>query len=136
MTSKIVYNGDLRTTATHLKSGNNLITDAPIDNHGKGEMFSPTDLVATALGSCMLTIMGIVGERLGVSVTGAEVSINKVMQSGPRKIAAIDVNLTLPHNNYTDKQRTVLENAARNCPVALSLDKDLKQNISFVYLSD
>jgi len=133
MTSKIVYNGDLRTTATHLKSGSMLVTDAPIDNHGKGEMFSPTDLVATALGSCMLTIMGIVSERLGVSVTGTEVQINKIMGSGPRKIVAIEVTISLPHNNYTDKQRIVLENAAKNCPVALSLDKDLKQRVEFVY---
>ncbi len=134
MTSKITYNGELRTTAVHLRSGTTVITDAPTDNHGKGEAFSPTDFVATALGSCMLTIMGIVAKRIEADITGTKVEVTKVMASNPRRIAAVEVHIQLPHDNYTDKVKTILENAARTCPVAMSLDPDLEQKVSFGYV--
>ena len=133
MTSKIIYKGMLRTEAVHLKSGNTIISDAPTDNHGKGEAFSPTDLVATSLASCMLTIMGILASRLKIDITGTEATVNKIMQSNPRKIAAIQVTITLPHNNYSEKHRLMLERKARTCPVALSLAENLKQEIIFNY---
>lgn len=133
MTSQITYTGNLRTIATHVKSGNTVITDAPTDNNGKGETFSPTDLVATALGSCMLTIMGIVANRKGLDIEGTKVDIKKVMASNPRRISAVEVTLTLPNDNFSTAERTLLEKAAKNCPVALSLSKDLIQEVAFVY---
>ncbi len=131
MTSEIVYQGQLRTEATHLRSKNQLITDAPVDNHGKGEAFSPTDLVATGLASCMLSIMGIVAGRHDISVDGAKASVNKIMASGPRRIAAVEVTIQMPSNNYSDKEKQLLEKAARTCPVALSLSESLEQKVVF-----
>lgn len=134
MTSEIIYQGDLRTQATHLQSGDVILTDAPKDNHGKGEAFSPTDLVATALGSCMLSIMGIIANRHEINIVGTRVSINKIMQANPRRIAAVEVTMYMPQEvNYTAKERALLENAARTCPVALSLHPDLEQKLLFVY---
>ena len=133
MTSKIIYQGDLRTQATHLQSGDIILTDAPKDNHGKGEAFSPTDLVATALGSCMLSIMGIIANRHEINIVGTQVSIHKIMQANPRRIAAIEVTMHMPNVTYTPKERALLENAARTCPVALSLHPELEQKLSFVY---
>lgn len=133
MTSEIIYQGDLRTQATHLQSGDIILTDAPKDNHGKGEAFSPTDLVATALGSCMLSIMGIIANRHEINIVGTQVSIHKIMQANPRRIAAIEVTMHMPNVTYTPKERALLENAARTCPVALSLHPELEQKLSFVY---
>lgn len=133
MTSEIIYQGDLRTQATHLHSGDIILTDAPKDNHGKGEAFSPTDLVATALGSCMLSIMGIIANRHEINIVGTQVSIHKIMQANPRRIATIEVTMYMPNVAYTPKERTLLENAARTCPVALSLHPELEQKLSFVY---
>ncbi|MBK9461570.1 MAG: OsmC family protein [Chitinophagales bacterium] len=133
MTSEIIYQGDLRTQATHLQSGDIILTDAPKDNHGKGEAFSPTDLVATALGSCMLSIMGIIANRHEINILGTQVSIHKIMQANPRRIAAIEVTMYMPNVTYTPKERALLENAARTCPVALSLHPELEQKLSFVY---
>lgn len=133
MTSEIIYQGDLRTQATHLQSGDIILTDAPKDNHGKGEAFSPTDLVATALGSCMLSIMGIIANRHEINIVGTQVSIHKIMQASPRRIAAIEVTMYMPNVTYTPKERTLLENAARTCPVALSLHPEIEQKLSFVY---
>lgn len=134
MTSEIIYQGGLRTQATHLQSGDVILTDAPKDNHGKGEAFSPTDLVATALGSCMLSIMGIIANRHAINIVGTRVSIHKIMQASPRRIAAIEVTMYMPQEvSYTAKERTLLENAARTCPVALSLHPDLEQKLLFVY---
>ena len=133
MTSEIIYQGDLRTQATHLQSGDIILTDAPKDNHGKGEAFSPTDLVATALGSCMLSIMGIIANRHEINILGTQVSIHKIMQANPRRIAAIEVTMHMPNVTYTPKERALLENAARTCPVALSLHPELEQKLSFVY---
>ncbi|OWY20753.1 OsmC family peroxiredoxin [Sphingobacteriales bacterium UPWRP_1] len=134
MTSEVIYTGQLRTEAVHLQSGNRLITDAPTDNNGLGQAFSPTDLVATALATCMLTIMGIVAQRNDLNIDGTRVTINKIMQANPRKIARIEATLYMPaHVAYAEKDRILLENAARTCPVALSLNPDIEQDIRFVY---
>lgn len=120
-TSKVTYTGDLSTEATHLKSGATIITDAPVDNNGLGRSFSPTDLVATALGSCMLTIMGIKARDKDIDIVGATAEITKVMASGPRRIEQIQVVLTMPANGYSDRERKVLAAAAHHCPVSNSL---------------
>ncbi|TAE67943.1 MAG: OsmC family peroxiredoxin [Bacteroidetes bacterium] len=133
MTAEIIYTGDLRTQATHLKSGTQIITDAPTDNQGKGEAFSPSDLVATALGSCMMTIMGIYAQRENIDLKDTKINITKIMTSeSPRKIAEILVEIYFPKNlNLHEKHQISLKNAANSCPVALSLSADLKQTISF-----
>lgn len=130
-TSSILYTGQLRTTATHELSGNTLITDAPPDNNGRGEAFSPTDLLATSLGSCMLTIMGIVADRHNIDMIGTRVTIQKVMASAPRRVSEVLVSFELPPGNYSEKDRQLLENAARTCPVAMSLHPDIQQQVSF-----
>ncbi|MBC7865658.1 MAG: OsmC family protein [Bacteroidia bacterium] len=135
MTSTVKYSGELRTVATHIKSGNSIITDAPTDNHGKGEAFSPTDLLATALGACMLTVMGIYAERSQINIKGTMVEIEKIMGTEPRRVTEIKVKMIFPADLTLDeKQRKSLENTALTCPVAKSLHPDLKQDIEFVYL--
>jgi len=126
------YAGHLRTEATHTASGNTIITDAPVDNHGRGEAFSPTDLVSAALGSCMMTIMGIVAERLNINLTGVTYDITKHMAAEPRRIRQIDVQFKLPAT-LSAKDRAILENAARTCPVALSLNPEIRQEVQFEY---
>lgn len=125
------YLGQLRTQATHLRSGNTVITDAPTDNKGKGEAFSPTDLVCAALSSCMMTIMGQVAEREAIDLKGLKTDIVKMMSSNPRKIAEIEITFSHPHLVATDIQKQKLMNAARTCPVALSLSEHLKQTVIF-----
>ena len=132
-TSKIVYVGGLRTECTHLKSGNKILTDAPTDNHGKGEAFSPTDLVATALGTCMISIMGIVALKNKFVFEGGSVDITKIMAESPRRIAEIIAVVNMPKTMFTEEQKKMLENAAIHCPVAKSIHPDIKQSISFVY---
>lgn len=132
-TSKITYNGNLRTEAVHLQSGTTIITDAPTDNNGKGEAFSPTDLLATSLGCCMLTIMGIVADRHGIDIVGTTIDITKIMESNPRRVGEVIVAFTMPKNNYSDKEKELLEHAAHTCPVAKSLSAELKQTIVFNY---
>ncbi|MBK7182180.1 MAG: OsmC family protein [Bacteroidetes bacterium] len=132
-TSKITYTGNLRTQAVHLQSGNTIITDAPTDNNGKGEAFSPTDLLATSLGCCMLTIMGIVADRHSINIEGTTVEITKNMESNPRRVGEIVVVFTMPKNNFSDKDKDLLEHAAHTCPVAKSLSAELKQTIVFNY---
>lgn len=132
-TAIVIYEGDLRTTATHIASDNTIITDAPVDNHGKGEAFSPTDLVSSALASCMLTIMGIAARTHQLDIVGTKAEVTKVMQAQPRRIAAIQVDITFPHHKYTEKERLLLERAARTCPVALSLHPDIDQQLAFIY---
>jgi uncharacterized OsmC-like protein len=132
-TSHIVYLGELRTEAVHQLSGNKLTTDAPPDNQGKGEFFSPTDLLATSLGSCMLTIMGISARTHNFDINGTKVSITKIMGTNPRRVIEVIVDLHFPHNNYTPKERKLLELAAKECPVANSLHPDLKQTINFTF---
>ena len=130
-TSTVEYGGALRTTAVHLKSGNEIITDAPTDNNGKGEAFSPTDLVATALASCMLTIMGIRAIKMGINIDGARAEIQKIMASNPRRIAEVVAHVYMPSGAYEQKDKTILEKAAETCPVALTLHPDTKQTIIF-----
>jgi putative redox protein len=136
-TSKINYLGDLRTEATHLQSGEKIITDAPIDNNGRGEAFSPTDLVATALGNCAMTIMGIVARRDGIEITGSEVSITKVMSSdSPRRIVKIDVGFTMKTpSDLPEEDKEKLIRAAHTCPVAHSLHPDIEQNMTFEWVN-
>lgn len=133
ITSKITYSGDLRTTATHVRSSQEIITDAPIDNQGKGEAFSPTDLVSSALCSCMMTIMGQVAQREDIPMKGVSAEVTKVMSASPRKISEIIVHFDMSQLDITDKQRKMLENAARTCPVALSLSQDVQQKVEFTY---
>ena len=130
MTSTVTYLGDLRTSATHLASKNNFITDAPIDNQGKGEAFSPTDIVATALASCLLTIMGIKGHYLQIDLTGINATVNKVMGIEPRRIIKIEIDITF-NQRFDSKTRNILEHVALTCPVANSLHPNLEQDISF-----
>jgi uncharacterized OsmC-like protein len=129
-TSNITYVGDLRTVCIHLQSGTQILTDAPTDNHGKGEAFSPTDLVATALGSCMVSIMGIKSKDLNVDLKDSTVSITKIMQAEPRKIAKIEVILNMAIET-SEKNKTILERAAMTCPVLLSLHPDIEKDVVF-----
>ncbi len=128
-TAKIVYQGNLRTEAEHVKSGNKMLTDAPVDNRGKGESFSPTDLVATALGSCILTIMGIKAADEGIDITGATAEVTKEMAAGPRRIAKLSVTTQMPSRPYSDDEKSKLEKAAHHCPVGNSLSADLEESI-------
>lgn len=134
ITSKVTYLGELRTEATHIQSNTTIYTDAPKDNHGKGEMFSPTDLVATALANCMLSIMGIAAMKEGITnIDGAAAEVNKIMYAEPRRIGEIHIKITLPKKNYTDKEKKIYEHSALTCPVAKSLHPDLKQVIEFIW---
>lgn len=128
-----VYQGDLRTESTHTRSGNKVITDAPVDNNGKGEAFSPTDLVCTALSTCMLTTMAIWAEREGIDLKGMHAAVIKVMASNPRKIAEIQVKLSKPNLVATPAQKDRLKEIAHACPVALSLHDTVKQTIQFEF---
>ncbi len=132
MTSQITYEGNLRTVATHLQSGTVIETDAPTDNEGKGERFSPSDLVATALGNCMLTIMGIKARDMNVDLEGTKIDVTKIMVAEPRRIGEIKVIFNFPGTLKVDeKQKTILERAAMTCPVIESLSPDLKKNVEF-----
>ena len=130
--TNIVHQNNLRTEAEHIASGKKIITDAPIDNNGKGEAFSPTDLVATALGSCMITIMAISANKYDIDVSGTDASVKKIMGSDPRRIneIAIDINM---NKNIEEKDRKRLERAALACPVHKSLHPDLEKRIRFIY---
>lgn len=125
------YIGELRTRDQHLKSGKEVITDAPTDNMGKGEAFSPTDLVCAALSSCMMTIMGQVADREKIDLRGLKTEITKVMTSNPRKIGEIHITFTLPNLAADEKQKQKLKNAALTCPVALSLAESIQQKVEF-----
>ena len=133
-TFEIKYLGDLRTSSTHLDSGSEIYTDAPKDNHGLGEAFSPTDMLCSALASCILTIMAIAVEKNGVDIKDAKAVVKKTMGNNPRRIAKIDVDLIFP-NEYDSKTKTILERAAFNCPVHHTLSKSVEKNISFKYLN-
>jgi putative redox protein len=131
-TASIIYNGELRTTATHLRSGTVVETDAPVDNNGKGERFSPTDLVATALGSCMLSIMGIKARENNWPLEGTKVSVLKIMGTEPRRITGVTIVFDFPAgHNLGEKERTILERAAHTCPVAKSIHPDIVQDVTF-----
>jgi putative redox protein len=130
MTAKVVYTGALRTLATHLRSGTEIETDAPVDNKGKGERFSPTDLVAAALATCIFTTIGILAP--GINIDGAECSVEKIMVSNPRKIGEIVINIDFPKSGpYTDEEKARLAEIAANCPVYQSLHPDCKKTITF-----
>jgi putative redox protein len=131
-TSKVLYLGGLRTQSTHLSSGDSYLTDAPVDNQGKGEAFSPTDTVATGLANCMLTVMGIKANGLEVNMEGTEALVTKIMSSNPRRISEIKVVLTFPEG-ISEKNQKILENTARTCPVALSLHPEIIQDIQFLW---
>ncbi|MDB5257941.1 MAG: hypothetical protein JWM14_2636 [Chitinophagaceae bacterium] len=132
---EVEYLGDLRTEGTHLKSGIKIITDAPVDNNGKGEAFSPTDLTAFSLASCIITTMGIQANKNGWNITGIHAEVEKIMSATPpRKIAGVRVKLTFPASAPKDAEtRVALEKIAETCPVALSLHPDLKQEVEFIY---
>jgi len=132
MTSTVVYEGNLRTVCTHLKSGSAIETDAPPDNQGKGERFSPSDLVATALGSCMLTIMGIKARDMEVDLADVKIEVEKIMKSEPRRIGGINLTFHFPNSlRLDDKQKTILERAANACPVKYSINPDIEVNLNF-----
>jgi uncharacterized OsmC-like protein len=133
VTSKVVYIGQLSTSASHQKSGTEILTDAPTDNNGLGRTFSPTDLLATSLASCMLTIMGIRAQESDIDISGTKADVTKIMASDPRRVAEVQVDISIADRNLTDAQKKVLEKAAKTCPVALSLSETLKQNVSFSY---
>ncbi|MFT6055597.1 MAG: putative OsmC-like protein [Roseivirga sp.] len=131
ITVKSKYSGQLSTEAIHVKSNNQIITDAPVDNNGKGAAFSPTDLVAAALGSCMMTVMAIAGEKKGLNMAGMNLEATKVMSAAPRRINEIKVDFYWDDCSLSDLDRSWIKEIGLNCPVALSLSSDLKQNIKF-----
>ncbi len=134
ITCKVKYIGELRSEAIHVQSGSVLNTDAPKDNHGKGEAFSPTDLIATALASCMISVMGIVALKEGITtVEGTTAEVTKIMYAEPRRIGEIHIKITFPKKDFTDKEKLMYERAAHTCPVAKSLHPDLKQITEFVW---
>ncbi len=130
MTSKVTYLGDLRTENLHVKSGNTYVTDAPTDNNGKGQAFSPTDTVATGLANCMLTVMGIKARQMKVDLKGTTAEVTKTMASDPRRIAKVEVVINLPIS-ADDKTKKILEHTARTCPVIYSLHDDIQKVVSF-----
>jgi putative redox protein len=132
-TIKITALGDFSTKAIHLKSGSEILTDAPTDNKGKGENFSPTDLLSASLGACMVTIMDIASKEHGFEMAGTEILVTKIMAENPRRVAEIIVELNFPDVEYSDKAKRIIEHASKNCPVALSLHPDVKQTIILNY---
>ncbi len=125
------YAGALRTEAVHLKSSVTITTDAPVDNKGKGESFSPTDLLAASLGSCMLTIIGIASDTQGFNIDGTRLEISKIMASNPRRVSEIHISFHFPHREYSEKQKDIIRKSALTCPVALSLHPDIIQKVDF-----
>ncbi len=132
-TSTAQYEGELRTLCTHTYSGDHIETDAPLDNQGLAQRFSPTDLVATALAACMLTVMGIKARDMGVNIDSTRSTVYKTMADKPRRITKIRIEINFPEIQYDDKTRTILENSARSCPVAQSLHADIEQDIQFIW---
>ena len=130
-TISATYLGDLRVECTHVASGTTLVTDAPVDNNGKGEAFSPTDLCATALAACCMTIIGIYGKMHDVDVTGTTIEVTKTMSANPRRIGKLEVVFTMPDREYTYKHKTMIERGAHTCPVHLSLQPDVEQVFTF-----
>ncbi len=131
ITSELEYIGDLQLRATHSKSGQSFITDAPVDNNGKGSAFSPTDLMATSLGLCMITIMGIAANTHGFNIDGTKARVTKIMASDPRRVSEVIVELDFLANNYTDKVKKIIRQCAKTCTVSQSLSADLKQTVIF-----
>lgn len=133
MTSKVTYLGDLRTSSIHILSGNEIISDAPLDNNGKGEAFSPTDTVANGLASCMFTVMGIKARDLGVDFSGSTAEVTKIMGTDPRRIITIEIDFKFSVHP-DDKTKTILERTAMTCPVWFSLHPDIEKKIKFHWL--
>lgn len=131
MTAEITYEGQLRTRCRHIQSGTEILTDAPTDNHGKGEAFSPTDLTATSLAACIITTMGIKADQMQLDIHGARAEAKKVMAADPRRISEIHVSIYMPAKNYSDKDKQIMERIAHTCPVSISLHPDLKQVVTF-----
>jgi uncharacterized OsmC-like protein len=133
-TAEIIYTGNLRTQVKHVQSGTIIATDAPKDNQGEGAAFSPTDLLATSLATCILTTMAIVAKRDSTSrnIDGTKAEVVKLMEANPRRVGEVHVKITFP-KSYEEKERRILENAAHTCPVAKSLHPDLKQVLEFIY---
>lgn len=133
MTSTVVYNSNLRTTCTHLKSGSFFETDAPVDNNGKGERFSPTDLLATSLATCMLTVMGIKARSMDLDLNDIKVEVLKIMKADPRRVSGIDLTFHIPASlqNIDEKTKKILINIAENCPVFKSIHPDIEVNINW-----
>ncbi|MGS4344232.1 OsmC family protein [Myroides odoratus] len=133
MLSKITYLGDLRTESVHIQSGEHIITDAPVDNHGKGQAFSPTDMVTNAAGSCAMTIMGIKANELGVDLVGSTIEVYKEMQADPRRIKKITLHMTMV-STANEKERVILERVAMHCPVLLSLHLEIEKEVTFTWI--
>ena len=133
MTSTVVYNGELRTTCTHLRSANSFETDAPVDNNGKGERFSPTDLMATSLATCMITVMSIKARTMGFDLTGVKIEVLKIMKADPRRVGCIELTFHIPDalKDIDEKTKTILKNTGITCPVALSLNSEIEQKINW-----
>ena len=131
ITVQTVYEGNLRTNSIHTKSGNNLLTDAPVDNEGKGETFSPTDLLCSSLSSCMLTIMGIASNKHRIDFKDVKIEVTKFMASNPRRVSKIDLNFLFEGDHYSNKEKKILEQAALNCPVAKSIHPDIELVVKF-----
>lgn len=134
MTATVTYDANLRTTCLHLQSGSSFETDAPSDNKGQGARFSPTDLIATGLGACLITTMGIKAEGMDLKLDGAKVEVTKVMMSEPRRIGKIIIAVTMPALNLDDPTKEILERVGRTCPVERSLHPDMELDISFTWL--
>lgn len=134
-TIEIKYLGDLRTESTHVRSGQKLITDAPVDNNGKGEAFSPTDLLVTALATCMVTVMGIASREHQINMDDITCTVVKIMAADPRRVSEIQIEFNFPkEQKYTDREKAILERSARTCPVAQSVHPDLIQNVVFNFV--
>ena len=133
MTSTVVYNGELRTTCTHLRSGNSIETDAPVDNNGRGERFSPTDLMSTSLATCMITVMGIKARTMGFDLNGVKIEVLKIMKADPRRVGAIELTFHIPGNlkEIDEKTKTILKNTGITCPVQLSIHPDIDVKIDW-----
>ncbi len=133
MTSTVVYNGELRTTCTHLRSGSSFETDAPIDNKGKGERFSPTDTLATSLASCMITTMGIKARAMGFDLKDVKIDVLKIMKSNPRRVGGIELTFHIPNalKDIDEKTKTILKNTGNTCPVQLSIHPDIEVKVDW-----
>ncbi len=133
MTSTVVYEGELRTTCKHLLSSNSIETDAPRDNHGKGERFSPTDLLATSLGSCMITVMGIKAGNMNIDLKGVEIEVEKIMKQEPRRVGGINITFHIPDQlkNLDDKSKQIMKHTANTCPVQNSIHPDIEVNVDW-----
>lgn len=130
-TATLEYLGDLQLRATHTRSGQEFVTDAPVDNNGKGSAFSPTDLLASSLGLCMITIMGIAARTSGFNIDGTKARVTKIMASDPRRVGEVIVELDFPAINYTEREKQIIRQCAKICPVSQSLHPDLKQTVIF-----